>query len=228
MAESTMTLRERVEAVFSDPANREAGEEYIKNIREMWKDAEADSGRCLSRMFLALVAFELITRTAITKVSIAGFQLANLALIQKFLPVVVSYYFYELTQLSIRGSDYQDLFFYVSSKVWPALSRYDLDEALALPRKVYAFNPSLLGRENEKALQVTRRVLALASFLAIPLIEIYMYYQVFHQYHFSDVISWISLAASLILLWYSVVILQSEYRGSRVETDEKGAEDSAE
>jgi hypothetical protein len=214
MEMKAMTLAERIRGAFSDPENEQVGRDYLEHIRQQWKDVETENRRTVAKMFLALVAFEFITRAAIGKISIGGLEISDLSLIQKFLPVVVSYFFYDVARLAAIGRQYKDVYHNVTKQVYPVLDKYKLD-GLVAPFRAWVIE--IPGRDGNKVLAGVRTLLYVFIYTAPLLIEIYLYYRLFVQFSVTDVTTWISLLLTLVFLAWGIIISLSKEEG--VELD---------
>jgi hypothetical protein len=169
------------------------------------REANAAFGRIALISLILVAVFELLARAAISKVSIGPFEIADLSLVQKGLPVAVAYAFYDYMSIG----NYIVACFVLHNAVLeytsPEMINRRLDYFLA-PRA-----HSLTGSELFTDFPGKRSFTNYASnyfFLVTAFLgaafQVYAYYVLFRQFHFTDVLVWVGLALSVFFLIYGI------------------------
>jgi len=90
-------LRTRLEDMFSDSAVKEDAKEYLAQVRINLSDTEQRFQKLLIRLAFLAVAFVFVSRSGITEFTIGPLKIKDLSVIQKFLPAILAYTYYELS-----------------------------------------------------------------------------------------------------------------------------------
>jgi hypothetical protein len=139
----------RVEDTFGSPDASAIAQGYLQNLREAGKDYGDAMGKSLTGAFLLIAVFELISQAAIERISLGGFQISNLSLIHKALPVVIAYFTYAYYQSGIDLADLNGVYYAVSKLVQPKLHRNQFDRVILAKPHPLTFS-SVMPRENER------------------------------------------------------------------------------
>ena len=208
--------RIRLDAILAYSDTGTSPREYIKDLLENWRSATSSVAKAITLLLLLAALFEMLARAAITKVSVGPFEVGDLALIQKALPAIIAYQFYDL-QCQIAYITACGLVSRVAmERYYPELINSRLDYFL-LPR-----NSSLLGStlfadhmgpghsENWNVSRpLTQRFSLYMGFVIIlyaVLFEIYAYWRLFTQFSFRDPIVWATLLLSFFFVIYALII----------------------
>jgi hypothetical protein len=204
MTSRTRTARERAD-VFSNPANKEYAADYIKDLRENWRSVDLALGRSITITMLIIVVFELLARSAINKVVVSGFEIKDLTLIRTALPVLVAYYFYDLSNLLYMDSDFEK----IHSRIVEILHRDVSDENLDYflrPRQPSILGALLLGRDN-KAVGLLNSALGISLYAGIVLYEVYAYYLEFTRLKTTLPLLITALVLSALFIFYGLFVM---------------------
>jgi hypothetical protein len=202
------TISERIKEIQPNKAYREF---LVKNIDTLQssKEKSQDQSRLLTlQLFLLFFAFELLTRAAVSEVSIGYFKISDLTLVIKILPVIICYTYYELISMgSLRRLKSIMLFELIQSELKPPKND-DLAPIMFFGTSYEA--EELIARNIEGKTSIIVESLTLPLKLAIILgpilFIIYAYYRIFATYGFGDILSWIFLPVSLSFLPEGLII----------------------
>jgi hypothetical protein len=199
-------LGDRVEHLFSDSQNREyLTGDYLDIMRENFRDLSAAFGRSITHALLVVAAFELLTRAALNAASLGPFEISDLSLVQKALPVLGSYLYYDIGTLGMRGSNISQVYLRTLQLQHPDFSKWDLLVLLSphrsslIPQRMFGASYSGLHARS------SRSMYSLTSFF-IPIWLIYAFSTLFHKYHISDLTVWIALAISSMFVILGVAV----------------------
>ncbi|MFJ6645833.1 hypothetical protein ACIQPS_09255 [Streptomyces sp. NPDC091290] len=98
-------------AAAADAISEEDALKYLEEMRESWEGLSKNLSRSTVFYLLTAGLFELLIGSGQDlKASIAGFQFTNSETLQKALPVVSGYLFYDVVVLVWRWFDFEDVF----------------------------------------------------------------------------------------------------------------------
>ena len=90
-------LRACVERLFSDFNNKHyLTGEYLEVIRENFRDLSSAFGKSITHSLMVIAAFELLLRSALNSASLGPFEISDLSLVEKALPILGSYLYYDV------------------------------------------------------------------------------------------------------------------------------------
>lgn len=192
----------RVEKAFSPKQSSELPKEYLARIQETLDRIEDHLRNATSWLIILTVAFESFSRAIISEVSLGPFKINDLSIIHKAIPVLVAYYFFDLSSLIDRRSRLRVLHKAILDHINKSISENKLDKYL-IPRFNLIFYT--LDYQNNKPLEKLQTFLAksVAIFVLVILpitFESYAYYRLFTHYGFYDFVSWASIVITFILL----------------------------
>jgi hypothetical protein len=121
MPSESVDLRKEVRDVFSNPDNRQLGDEYAKEIRENWREVNSSRGRSSILLLASIFAFELLARASISKASIVGLEIKDLTFPRLALPVISAYLFYDIVNLWTRHMNLREVHLGVVNTLHPDL-----------------------------------------------------------------------------------------------------------
>jgi hypothetical protein len=160
---------EQVETAFGGVDGSARAKSYLASLQAAMKDIADAQRRAAFLALLIAATMELFNRAAISNVQVGPFQISDLSLIRKFLPVLFAYLMYDIAVLGVR--------YLQSWAVWVEILK-EFDKALSssgLQRLLLPVGPSLYGplffpeRGRLEALaQLFTKLLRLGS-LAFPL-----------------------------------------------------------
>ncbi len=207
---STQPLSNQVKKAFSSTKSKEYAKEYLETIHANWRDTESR----ITRSFLSLVffvsVFELLTRAAIAEVTLGPFKVTDLALIQKFLPLLVAYFFSEFGSSTKQRNELSEVYYEIIRVCHGSITSNDLQYYLSpgfgfhLFGNLYWRPANIIVRGLQNLAQIPIILFAALGPLAF---EVYAFLQLFKGFGFSDIIVWFVLVFSLMIMLQAYIIL---------------------
>jgi hypothetical protein len=191
--------------VFSNPANREYAADYLKDLRESWRNIDLALGRSIMVAILAMAVFELLARSAINKAVFSGFEIKDLSLIRTALPVIVAYYFYDLSVLFYVDSEFEKAHSRIIEILHEDISKENVDYFIR-PRQPSILGALLPAREN-RVTKVFNTTFGISLYAGIFLFEIYAYYLEFTRLRSDLVLIVAALVLSALFVFYGLFIM---------------------
>ena len=209
------SIPNRVDRTFS--TNQKYAEEFLSTVRENWREALAATGRTAILIIAFMLVFELLTRSAIEKISIAGFEVNDLSLIQRAIPLIIAYFFYDLVNLILLQGDHRaahgELLKILHRDIWDT----ELD-MLLWPRTPSLLRTSRLGRKETRLDALFQSSLTVAVVFAGILFEVYAFYIQFGLYGFKDILVWITVVLSVAFVAYGLIRLATDNNYRPIES----------
>jgi hypothetical protein len=198
-------------AIVSYSDSHDSPKDYLKDLLENWRLSSTSAARTITASLVLAALFELLSRAAVRKVSVGPVEIGDLSLIQKALPVIIAYQFYDFMSLTEYTLSCALVHSRIMSRYYPAIEAARLDYFI-VPR-----DPSILGSDlfADKSLGSTGNSLTgrLSTYLGftvgfgIAVFEVYAYYRLFRQFHFSDLIVWITLTLTVFFVLYGLAVV---------------------
>jgi hypothetical protein len=198
---------EQVETAFGGVDGSARAKSYVASLQAAMKDIADAQRRSVFLALLIAATMELFNRAAVSNVQVGPFQISDLSLIRKFLPVLFAYLMYDIVVLGLR--------YLQSWAVWVEILRV-FDGALSssgLQRLLLPVGPSLYGplffpeRGKLEALaQLFTAVLRLGSLVFPLIIEVYAISILFISFGVNDLLVWLSAIVSAAFLLYGVIL----------------------
>jgi hypothetical protein len=203
------TIEERIKEVRS---SKDSHDFLINNITTAQSGVEKANSqyRALAlQLFLLFFAFELLTRAAISEVSLGYFKIGDLTLVIKILPIIISYTYYELSAtIFLRKLKTNMISAYIKNELQP-IFKTDLDLIIfsstppdaedIITRNIKGITATIIGNLTFPLLLVV--------WLGPLIFIMYSYYRIFTTYGFGDILSWIFFPVSLLFLIQGFSIL---------------------
>jgi hypothetical protein len=209
------SIPSRVDRTFS--SNQRYAEEFLSTVRENWRESLAATGRTAILIIALMLVFELLTRSSIEKISIAGFEINDLSLIQRAIPLIIAYYFYDLINLILLQGDHRaahgELIRILHRDIWDT----ELD-MLLWPRTPSLLRTSRLGRRETKLDTLFQSALTVAVVFAGIMFEAYAFYIQFRIFGFKDVLVWITVILSIAFTAYGLIRLATDKNYKPIRT----------
>src|SRR6266852_6327043 len=141
-----MRLIDRLPLCF-DAVSSDQKQDYLGTLREAWRDISGALTPNAWIIVLLIAAYELMAHGAVKAVTIGPFGLENLRYLRLFVPVILSYLFYEQVLLVIRWIETEAVHRYLTQQLTPSIERFDLETLLAprlpaLSNLVHGFSDS--------------------------------------------------------------------------------------
>jgi hypothetical protein len=205
-------LEDRTEALLADPQSRSyLSGPYLDLLRENLRDLSSAFARSLTLGLLVVAAFELLARAAVGKAALGPFEVNDLSLVEKALPVVGSYIFFDITNTSVRGGEVNGVYRRILESLHPDLAEVGL-VILATPYRS-SLIPQRLPGVNDSAL---RRNLSVGIngmlTIALPIWLIYAYSILLRKFGLLDISIWIAVALSLVYVTLGFTTLTFLYQ----------------
>jgi hypothetical protein len=195
----------------SNEENRHDAIEYMKALRETWKDVSASVNRTLFIMLGLAAVFELITTGGSKEVNIAGFVFDDLATIQAILPVLVAYLYLEVITSYMRFDDLSTMHRELMRIANPALESQGLDIPLT-PSSIALIRGSMVTRFSlsDRLRWMANPISALIFItLLLPIgFEVHAYYSIFKISGYT-VLNWATFGMTLALVAGTLGVLSA-------------------
>jgi hypothetical protein len=202
------TVRQLVEAAFKGVNGPERGRHFLSALQVTMKDVTDAGRRSALLALLVMAAFLLLDRAAVTSAQVGPFQIKDLSLIQKALPVLFAYLIYDLSATGIRFLYSRAVHEEITRLIEPPLSATRLDRLL-LPHSSPLYGPMYFGTDQRlnRIARLFTALLRLGSLLSVLLIEAYALYRLFKVFGDRDPLVWLSTAFSTGFVLFAAVIL---------------------
>lgn len=200
---NSKNISEKTTEVFSDPDLSSYRSDYIKELRENWSRNNDTQSRDLILLVLLAAIFELISRSAVGKISIGPIEVSDLPIIAKVLPIIIAYLYYDIAVLAAWHDLFSSANTALMSLAYPKAAEEDFD-VLLHPRLHALAAPGL--PVNSTLLKVVNAFLGLMILLGAIAFEIYAFYALFHRFGYTDIVVWASLSVSILLMSAALVM----------------------
>lgn len=186
----------------SSEENRNDAIEYMKVVRETWKDVSASLNRTLFIMLGLAAVFELIITGSSKEVNIAGFVFEDLSTIQAVLPVLVAYLYLEVITSYMRFDDLSAMHRELMRITSPALESHGLDIPLT-PSSITLIRGSMVARFSlSDRLRWVSHPISMLIFITVLLpigFEVHAYYSIFKISGYT-LLNWVTFGMTLALV----------------------------
>ncbi|MCA1707321.1 MAG: hypothetical protein LC808_30265 [Actinobacteria bacterium] len=196
-----------LEHAFADQGTRDyLTSEYVRYVQDLVLRYSDTFSRLLRLTLVLMVAFMLITFASIERISVGGLEVRDLSIFQKLLPVVVAFMYSELIATRTLANAAAQIRNAILLKRFPLIHE---DVLLVLNPQIGWNLPSLgllpAARPGMAYARLTTIVLAVAWFSPY-VFTVYAYVQLFALFGFADLLVWISLLLSCILMIQAVTL----------------------
>jgi hypothetical protein len=218
-------LKNRVRTAFpkdhekADQKENSAAIAYLGELRVRMKDLSDSSRRTVILLLLVAAAFQLLDQAAVVSVQAGPFQIRDLSVIQKVLPVIFAYLIYDETVSGIRYLYSLRVASEISRAFQPSVKSSSLD-GLLNPQGSPLFGPMLWHRSKSREYRLLAKltqVLRLGSLLLPLVIEAYAFYRIFEAFGFRDVVVWISALVALGFIIFAALVILTALRDGLIE-----------
>ncbi len=210
----TQKLEDQIEALIKDGANIEEAKEYLSVVRDNMRLTEEAARRAVRLLLLFCFAFELLSRAAVTELSLAGIKIQELPLIHKLLPLGIAYMYYLVSCHYTRRRLLIGLHDNLMEKAMEPFYRNNLE--------YYGHFPSNFSTHNLLIANSTGLYAKLLWLLSFPIIialtigpGIFLVYcscRCFVEYGFTDVLVWLVTILSVVMVFHSLLTWQGVNR----------------
>ncbi|WP_132189797.1 MULTISPECIES: hypothetical protein [Kribbella] len=173
------------------------------------KEINDASRKSILGLLLVTTAVELLNRAAISNVAIGGFEVSDLSVVRKILPMVAAYFIYDLVVHGFR--------FYYTRAVVSEIDRIYSSQLSAhrLTRISYPIAPSLFGplawyqsKSSMFPIVAAFNVVLRAGTVLTPLLlELWWYTKLFNTFGLDDVLLWVSSSLSAAFIAFAAVLV---------------------
>jgi hypothetical protein len=198
-----MDVAERIDRLVGDSTFAPYIEEFLKEVRSNWRDAEASLKRCLVWIALLAIAFELLRRGGLAELSVGFIQISEPKVLQQALPIGIAY------QISSLGALISDVFTYREIHLELIDRHHNILRSTELDRALQPANSLIFSQEFQAdlsdhvwAAKFTNVVMILRVLVVIllpVLFEIYAYFTLFSSLGVHSIPTWIGCVLSSIL-----------------------------
>ena len=195
------SLSDRIQDSFSDDEASYASD-YVRELQTSIRDSHQ---RIRNTTFLILISAslaELLARSAISQFSIGPFQVKDLSLIQKVIPIVLAYLLLEQHVLTLHTEAMESVYSEIVDYFHPKISENNLKMYLA-PSMTLLWTAGMEGTRDARLATFQDSVGGLLTLLlmgALFIFEIYLFVVLFRTYGFTDALVWISVVLSTIFI----------------------------
>ncbi|MFG3505474.1 hypothetical protein ACGF5F_08140 [Streptomyces sp. NPDC047821] len=212
MASATERAEEALKVLSRDDAL-----EYLEDLRESWAELSKDLGRTTIFYLLTAALFELlIGNEEDLKFAVIGIQFTNSAALQKVLPALAAFLFYQAITQMVRWLEAEEVFEAFYKELHPELYGQDLEMPLRP-------SPGMVnvGRQFPESVphailgHAVRVVLGLAVLTLIPVVfAVQSSFLLIDKYGGGDVLSLvvICLSAAFVLAAIAILLLYATRR----------------
>jgi hypothetical protein len=207
---ATQSLSDHVKKAFGSAKSKEYAKEYLETIHANWRDAESRISQSLLSLVFFISVFELLTRAAVAEVTLGPFKVTDLAIIQKILPLIVAYFFFEFGSSTIQRNELSDVYYEIIRVCHKSISSNNLQYYLSPRIGFFLFGnlfwqpANILVRNIQYLLQIP---IVLFAILGPTIFEIYAFLRLFEGFGVSDIVVWFVLLFSVMIMIQAYTIL---------------------
>ncbi len=195
-------LAKSVALAFNNQKAKSYANESLSAIRSNWQKAEEAVRSAILFLVLLVLAFELLEKSAVKEANIGPFKLGDLSFIQKFIPVLIAYYFYYICNLTLMLANYRIIHETILKKIYPTLEKNSIGKFLGPPYLSIFGDLTFVPSKSPlySLIDKLQRIFIIIVLFGSILFEIYAFQSLFVLFGLSDILIWISLFISLVLL----------------------------
>jgi len=183
-------------------------------INDNLKNVNAQMNKRLLAILITCAAFELVSRSAIDSISLFGLDVKELTVVQRLIPMLVSYLYFSCVGWFALGVLLQDAHKATIASMFPGLKLVDVETYLRPSADVMLFG--LVHGEASGRIQMLIGLsfipVVMVIFLAPPIFVIYAAASLLAEFGFSDVLTSGSVALSLLFLIQGALLLSGAFR----------------
>ena len=143
-----------VETFGGSAADRAFAERYLEILLENWRSTQERGRRLVGLTALLIAAFFLLAGAKVSEVEVAFIRVTNVATVVTFIPLVVSFIYFELLVIAIWDTHYEALRTALVRELYPTFFANDLQVTLGVPAaftgsgaEIHVFRFKRPGRE---------------------------------------------------------------------------------
>jgi hypothetical protein len=217
---SSDIVQDRVRIAFPQDADEAGRTEnptaiaYLSELRSRMKDLSESSRRTVVLLLLVAAVFQLLDQAAVVSVQAGPFQIRDLSLIQRVLPLIFAYLIYDATVFGVRYLYSLRVASEIARSCQPSIKSSSLD-ALLNPQGSPLFGPMLWHRSKSRQYRLLTGltlVLRLGSLLVPLMIEVYAFYRLFEVFGRRDEVIWISALISFGFIVLAAMVILTGLR----------------
>ena len=207
----------KIEDAFSDPESLEYANDYLKELRTNFRVLDNNLRRAIFLFLLFIALFELVTQATITEITVGPFKIANLAILQKLIPVFASYYYYVMHYSIAWRQELHSVHSKVVSIVYKKIFESGLYAYLILSANELLGSPGVYSDIDSTRLLEYLRIPILVTLMIGPVaFELYAFYQLFVSFGTADPIVWMALIVSVMFLLQAYIIFRA---GAKIDRE---------
>jgi len=160
---------------------------------------------------IAIVGYWFLARTVVAEISVSGFKITDLGLIQKLLLLLISYCYYRFMALATRRRFLRAAYAVIAERVEPWLEEAELG-FFVLPPDVFSSEVMASASADKRLAKwidtLSYPIMAAVAFGAV-IVEIYALVTCFLKFGFGDMLLWAIVFASLLFLVQGTLLFSS-------------------
>lgn len=205
-----MRLIDRLPKSF-DPADHDQARDYLATMRDAWRDVSTALTRNAWIIVLLMAAFELANHHMVSTITLGPFALSDVKYVRLFIPVVVSYLFYEQVLLVERWIETETVHRFLVHQLSPQIEENDFDTLLtprlpALSNLIHSYSPiSATWSKNVRAL--AQYGLALLILISIPVFNAFALIELSSEFGMASIIYWVNVVVTTALVLLTLLVL---------------------
>lgn len=212
------SFRNEVSETFEEDPEKGFYQTYLSKVLTNWRDVETRL-RHTALLAIVIAAFgELLIYGHVTQLQFAGLTIKGLPIFQKVIPVVGGYLIYDFCNLIVVTSTYLSLYDALIKTMYPKMrsSKSDIATAIEPPMSLFYGERSWYLYYNDRLPIIPAAILGLIRpflIIAAPLAYIVQQFSHLAAIDQADILFWICVALTSLLIAVSIAILISWLSG---------------
>jgi hypothetical protein len=207
MLKNTDSLGKRVNVAFADPKVKEFANDYLAVIQEDMRYINTRFQKLIIQIFLLFFVFIILSGASVVQITLGSVQLSDLSLIEKLLPIVIAYTYYELAGFAAMRQLQNELHDRIVELLYKPLYNNDLELYLRPSSALNTADILMFGTKGflsdfSKNLTIPLYVII---FFGALVFEIYAFNALFVAFGFVDIVVWLALLVSLFFLLQGLI-----------------------
>jgi hypothetical protein len=198
-----LSFADSVRAAFETEHAKGYAEKYLSEVLTNWRDAEKSTSRTSFILLLSCISVELIRQGAIKELSVSGVKVADLTILNAFLPVFIAYLYSSLLALAAECSVVETAFRHSFAHLQPELYKANFERVLYPANSTFSSSDLFRyagGRKSGKLISVIGSARLLIILLYPIAYIVFYFWTLFAKVGYANVSFWISIVVSFALL----------------------------